>query len=108
MLGCVKASDLLAKSFEIGAQAPPGPPLVLKTIGAEEYLKRDSPMSEYDTLIEAAKQARENSHAPFSNFQVGAALRAKSGKDLRRLQRRERQLRAHLLRRARGHFQGDI
>ena len=31
--------DLLAKSFEIGAQAPPGQPLVLKTIGAEEYLK---------------------------------------------------------------------
>jgi thymidine phosphorylase len=31
--------DLLAKSFEIGAQAPSPQQLVLKTIGAEEYLK---------------------------------------------------------------------
>jgi cytidine deaminase len=37
-------------------------------------------MSEYSTLISAAKQARENAHAPFSNFRVGAALRAKSGR----------------------------
>jgi len=37
-------------------------------------------MSEYGTLISAAKQARENAHAPFSNFRVGAALRAKSGR----------------------------
>jgi cytidine deaminase len=35
---------------------------------------------EYETLIEAAKQAREHAHAPFSKFRVGAALRAKSGK----------------------------
>jgi cytidine deaminase len=37
-------------------------------------------MSEYDALIEVAKQARQNAHAPFSNFRVGAALRAKSGR----------------------------
>jgi cytidine deaminase len=37
-------------------------------------------MSEYHAIIRAATQARENAHAPFSNFRVGAALRAKSGK----------------------------
>lgn len=37
-------------------------------------------MSEYDALILAAKQARENAHAPFSGFRVGAAVRAKSGR----------------------------
>jgi cytidine deaminase len=37
-------------------------------------------MSEYDPLIAAAKQARENAHARFSNFKVGAGLRAVSGK----------------------------
>lgn len=37
-------------------------------------------MSEYDPLIEAAKHARENAHAKFSNFRVGAGLRASSGK----------------------------
>ena len=37
-------------------------------------------MSNYDHLIGEAKQARENAHAPFSNFRVGAALRAASGR----------------------------
>jgi len=37
-------------------------------------------MSEYDALIAAARHARENAHAKFSNFKVGAGLRAASGK----------------------------
>ena len=36
-------------------------------------------MSEFDSLIRAAKRARENAHAPFSNFKVGAALRTTAG-----------------------------
>jgi len=37
-------------------------------------------LSQFDSLISAARAARENAHAPFSNFKVGAALRAASGK----------------------------
>jgi cytidine deaminase len=37
-------------------------------------------LSEYDHLIVIAKQSRENAHAPYSNFRVGAALRAVSGR----------------------------
>jgi cytidine deaminase len=37
-------------------------------------------VAEYDPLIAAAEKARENAHAKFSNFKVGAGLRASSGK----------------------------
>ena len=37
-------------------------------------------MSEYDALVAAATKVRENAHAKFSNFKVGAALRTPSGK----------------------------
>lgn len=37
-------------------------------------------MNDYDTLLAEAKQSRENAHAPYSNFRVGAALRATSGR----------------------------
>ncbi len=37
-------------------------------------------VSEFEALIKAASQARENAHARFSNFKVGAALRTAQGK----------------------------
>jgi cytidine deaminase len=36
-------------------------------------------VSEFNSLIAAAKRARENAHASFSHFKVGAGLRAASG-----------------------------
>ena len=33
-----------------------------------------------DTLIEAARRVRENAHAPFSNFRVGAAIEDDAGR----------------------------
>ncbi|MGB7846482.1 MAG: cytidine deaminase [Candidatus Acidiferrum sp.] len=37
-------------------------------------------MSDYVQLIASAKRGRENAHAKFSNFKVGAGLQASSGK----------------------------
>jgi len=37
-------------------------------------------MSGLDELFEAAKAARENAYAPYSDFRVGAAIRAASGR----------------------------
>ena len=34
----------------------------------------------YNEDVELAKKARLNSHSPYSNYEVGAALRTKSGK----------------------------
>ncbi|MFN7926463.1 MAG: cytidine deaminase [Blastocatellia bacterium] len=33
-----------------------------------------------EELVEAARQAREHAHAPYSNFQVGAALECQDGR----------------------------
>jgi cytidine deaminase len=34
----------------------------------------------FDSLVTAAREAREKAYAPYSHFQVGAALRTKSGR----------------------------
>ena len=42
--------------------------------------QQGSSAGEYESLISAAKSARENAHAAYSNFRVGAGLRATSGR----------------------------
>lgn len=37
-------------------------------------------MTERETLIDAARQARERAYAPYSRFQVGAAVRTRAGR----------------------------
>ena len=42
--------------------------------------KQNPQSGHLDALVTAARTAREHAHAPFSNFRVGAAVRAKSGR----------------------------
>src|SRR5215813_10535563 len=44
------------------------------------FFESEEILSDYDALIAAAKQSRENAHAAYSNFRVGAGLRATSGR----------------------------
>jgi cytidine deaminase len=37
-------------------------------------------LADHNALVEAAAQSRESAHAPYSNFRVGAALRANTGR----------------------------
>lgn len=43
-------------------------------------IKPPTPTLDWDTLVEVARTARENAHAPYSNYPVGAALLTSSGR----------------------------
>ena len=57
-----------------------------------------------EQILAAARAAFKNAHAPYSNFKVGATILAESGARILRLQRGERILRSHHLRRAQRHL----
>jgi cytidine deaminase len=59
-------------------------------------------MKSNQELIRAATAARENAHAPFSHFKVGAALLTTGDEIVMGLQCRERFIRFDDVRRARG------
>lgn len=42
--------------------------------------KSPTPTLDWDTLVEVARAARDNAHAPYSNYPVGAALLTSSGR----------------------------
>ncbi len=43
-------------------------------------IKPPTPTLDWDTLVEVARAARDNAHAPYSNYPVGAALLSSSGR----------------------------
>jgi len=52
----------------------------LETQGAILNIEGDQNSGGKMDLLDAARQVRENAHAPYSGFKVGAALRADSGR----------------------------
>jgi len=47
---------------------------------AERYIAMEQTPERMDDLVEAATRARERAYAPYSNFRVGAAVRAADGR----------------------------
>ena len=61
----------------------------------------EAPEVDKEALFTAAREAMRESHSPYSQFPVGAAILSESRRDLLRLQRRERLL-------SRGLVRGDV
>jgi cytidine deaminase len=57
-----------------------GAAVILQRKGDSVSESHASSVGEFESLIAAAKSARENAHAAYSNFRVGAGLRATSGR----------------------------